>query len=131
MTSYTILLVDDEPGIRHALSRALMRSGYAVLPAATGEEACELLAAHDVDLILLDLRMPGMSGQTLFHIVASRWPHLVPRIVIMSGDPAAEEHGDWLSIHSLPVLSKPFELSSLLDLVQRLTAHKRREANGQ
>ncbi len=65
-----------------------------MLPAATGEEACELLEAHDVDVILLRLRMPSMSGQTLFHVVGSRWPHLVPRIVIMSGDPAAEDHED-------------------------------------
>ncbi len=130
MTSLTFLVVDDELGIRRVLSRALTRFGHTVLLATTGEEACQVLATSEVDLILMDLRMPSMSGQTLFHSIASQWPELAGRVVIMSGDPEADDHENWLSLHDLPVLTKPFDISQLLDLITRLTASPRREANG-
>ncbi len=125
----TILVADDEPGIRRVLSRALESSGYTVLLATSGEEACELLAAREIDLVMMDLQMPSMSGQTLYHMIATQWPHLATRVVVMSGD--LEAHEDWLSMHDLPVIPKPFELTQVLDLIRRLTASERREANGQ
>lgn len=125
----TILIVDDEPGLRRVLSRALSRAGYRPLVATSGEEATELLKLHGtVDLILMDLRMPGMTGQTLFHVIASGWPALASRIVVMSGDPESEEHKEWLDLHDLPVVWKPFELPDIIRLVERLMA-RRREAN--
>lgn len=131
MTSPTILIVDDDPGVRRVLSRALSQIGYGVLPATTGEEACEVLAAQHVDLILMDLRMPSMSGQTLFHMIRTQWPHLAARVVIMSGDPEAKDHEDWLDLHNVAVLSKPFGIPQVVDLIRRLTATERREANRQ
>jgi DNA-binding response OmpR family regulator len=114
----TVLIVDDEPAIRRALDRALTRMGYAVQQAGSGEAAIDILSAQPVDVILLDLRMPGMSGQTLFHSIVARWPHLVSRVVIMTGDIEAEEHHDWLRLHDLPILRKPFELAELEQLVR-------------
>ncbi len=125
----TILVAEDEPGIRRVLSRALESSGYTVLLATSGEEACELLAAREIDLVMMDLQMPSMSGQTLYHMIATQWPHLATRVVVMSGD--LEAHEDWLSVHDLAFIPKPFELTQVLDLIRRLTASERREANGQ
>ncbi|NIM48132.1 MAG: response regulator [Gemmatimonadales bacterium] len=131
MTSPTILIVDDDPAVRRVLSRAMGQIGYGVLLATTGEEACEVLAARHVDLILMDLRMPSMSGQTLFHMIRTQWPHLAARVVIMSGDPEAKDHEDWLDLHNVPVLSKPFGIPQIVDLTRRLTATERREASRQ
>jgi CheY-like chemotaxis protein len=130
MTPSTFLVVDDEPGIRKVLSRALARFGHTVVLATTGEEACQVLETNQVDVVMLDLRMPSMSGQTLYHAIASQWPELVGRVVVMSGDLEAKDHESWLSLHDLPVLPKPFEIAQLLDLVTRLTESPRREANG-
>ena len=130
MTPRTILVVDDEEGIRRVLTRALSRMGHTVQTAMTGEEACELLSTVQVDAVLMDLRMPTMSGQTLFHMIATQWPHLAGRVIIMSGDPDAQDHEDWLGLHDLPVLTKPFEIEQIADLITRLTAEERREANG-
>lgn len=130
MTPLTVLVVDDEPGIRRVLSRALTRLGHTVVLATTGEEACQVLETSQVDVVMMDLRMPSMSGQTLYHAIASQWPELVGRVVVMSGDPEADDHESWLSLHDLPVLPKPFDIAQLLDLITRLTESPRREANG-
>ena len=62
MTSATVLIVDDEPQIRRVLRTTLTSHGYSVLEARTGDEALELIRTEQVDLILLDLNMPGRSG---------------------------------------------------------------------
>lgn len=126
----TVLVVDDEAGLRRVLSRALSGSGHHVLTAGSGEEAAEVLKHHDVDVILMDLRMPGMSGRTLYHVIVSGWPHLAHRIIVMSGDLDEEPQRSWLAAHDVPVVSKPFELRGLLRLVEALV-YRRREANGQ
>ncbi|MBI4499567.1 MAG: response regulator [Gemmatimonadetes bacterium] len=128
MKGLRVLVVDDEPAVRRALEKALTRNGYSVLLATSGEQACEMLASEPVDAILMDLRMPSMSGQTLFHLILSQWPHLVPRIAIMSGDP--EDQQEWLEMHNLPVLAKPFELARVFGMIDMLTAAERRQANG-
>ncbi len=98
--------------------------------ATSGEEACDLLAVQSVDAILMDLRMPSMSGQTLFHVILSQWPHLASRIAIMSGDPDADDQQEWLQLYRLPVLGKPFELDRVFQMVDMLSAAERRQANG-
>jgi len=62
MNSTTILIVDDEPQIRRVLRTTLISAGYAVLEARNGEEALEQIRTERVDLILLDVNMPGISG---------------------------------------------------------------------
>ncbi|CAD5374367.1 hypothetical protein RA210_U50318 [Rubrivivax sp. A210] len=72
-----LLLVDDEPNILTALRRLLRREGYAILTAADGTEALELLAHEPVQVIVTDQRMPGMSGTELLGRVKSMYPHTV------------------------------------------------------
>ncbi len=62
MTSATVLIVDDEPQIRRVLRTTLTSHGYAVIEARSGDEALELIRGEHVDLILLDVNMPGRSG---------------------------------------------------------------------
>jgi CheY-like chemotaxis protein len=89
-----------------------------------------MLGSHKVDAILMDLRMPVMSGQTLFHVILSQWPPMAARIAVMSGDPEAEEEQEWLALYRLPVIAKPFELSRVFDMVERLCVEaERRQAH--
>jgi len=62
MTSAAVLIVDDEPQIRRVLRTTLTSQGYAVLEARTGDEALQAIRGEHVDLVLLDLNMPGRSG---------------------------------------------------------------------
>ena len=130
MNAQTVLIVDDEAAIRRVLDRVLTHAGYRVFTAASGEEAFEILRGSTVDLVLMDLCMPRMSGRTLFHAIRSQWPYLAVRIVVTSGDPEAPEHRDWLQMHALPILPKPFELDYLLEVVAARLTVPRRDANG-
>ena len=72
MNSATVLIVDDEPQIRRVLRTTLASHGYVVIEARTGDEALDLSRTEHVDLILLDVNMPGRSGlQTCREIRAS------------------------------------------------------------
>ena len=73
----TILIVDDEPGILSALRRLLHATRYQVLTAEGGATALEILASREVDLIISDMRMPGMSGTELFSRAQELYPDTV------------------------------------------------------
>ncbi len=70
----SVLLVDDEPNILTSLKRLLRGEGYAIRSAGGGAEALELLEAAPADLVLSDMRMPGMDGVALLSQVRERWP---------------------------------------------------------
>lgn len=124
MTSLRVLVIDDLASMRRTLQRALERDGYEVLMAAGGDEACDILRALDVDVVLMDLRMPTMSGRTLYQVIRSQWPDLARRVVVMSGDPDANEYKDWLALHDLPVLAKPFRLDDMRRIIEMLAARR-------
>jgi diguanylate cyclase (GGDEF)-like protein/PAS domain S-box-containing protein len=77
----TLLIVDDEPGVRNALVRALRPDGYRVLAASGAQEALELLALNRVQVIISDQRLPGMTGTELLGRVKSLHPDTI-RIVL-------------------------------------------------
>jgi DNA-binding NtrC family response regulator len=111
----SVLVVDDEAPLRRVLERALARQGYRVVAAGSAETAYELLAAEPVDAVLLDIRLPTMSGLALYLAIVNRWPALAGRIAIMTGDADAEEVRVWLTRNPCTVLRKPFDLQQILE----------------
>lgn len=77
----TLLLVDDEEGILHALSRLLHKEGYRLLTAGSGEDALRLLQEQEVHVILSDQRMPGMSGVELLTWVKAQYPDIIRMVL--------------------------------------------------
>lgn len=76
-TANTLLLVDDEQNVLNALRRLLRREGYRILTASSGAEGLELLALHQVQVIISDQRMPGMSGVEFLSKVKDLYPETV------------------------------------------------------
>jgi two-component system KDP operon response regulator KdpE len=76
----TILLVDDEPQIRRALKTPLSQQGYVIIEAKTGEEAIERMESERIDLIVLDMNMPGMGGLEACRELRERYD--VPIIIL-------------------------------------------------
>ena len=113
----TVLIVDDEAGLRRVLERFLERHGYRVLSAGTAESAYEILAAETADALLLDIHLPTMSGLALYLAIIHRWPRLEGHIAIMTGDAEAEEVRTWLNHHHCTVIRKPFNLQQVADWV--------------
>ena len=75
--SWTLLCVDDEPNILSALKRSLRTEDWRVLTANGGAEALELLGREHVDLVISDMRMPGMDGAELLEAISRRWPQSI------------------------------------------------------
>ena len=121
-----VLLVDDEGTIRHALRRFFQRQGWEVDEAADGAAALALLLdrapEHAYDVIISDLRMPGISGIEMHERLRGTRPDLLDRIIFSTGDAVSLEAAEFVRRADCPVLQKPFELSTLRELVHRLIA---------
>jgi DNA-binding NtrC family response regulator len=130
-----ILIVDDEPSLRRTLERALTSFQYKVVSVADPHSAYLMLDESRFDLVLLDLRLPQMAGDTFFLAIVRRWPRLLGRVILMSGDPPTQQ-ADWpTELVGCPMLSKPFTLDSLVKLVEVVLAQAEtrpdlREGNG-
>lgn len=114
----TILLTDDQAGVRAPLRRILEESGYRVIEAGGGEEALAVAGGLDgpIHLLLTDVVMPGMSGGELAKRLGESRPKM--KVVFMSGfsPEAVATNGNLLPGSSF--LSKPFTASDLVDRVQ-------------
>ncbi len=115
-----LLLVDDDRDIREVLGSVLVDQGYEVRSAADGEAALRELEAQRPDLILLDIRMPGMDGIEFYHRLRTLEHGEVP-VVLMSAYSDLPEIATQLD--DCPMIAKPFGLGDLLAVVRRMTAH--------
>jgi CheY-like chemotaxis protein len=114
-TRETILLVDDEAGIRGLVRRILRREHYHVIEAATGEEALDIAQKHPgpIHLLLTDVMMPGVSGPQLAQQVKGEFPSI--KVVFITGysqTPPTEK------LPSALLLQKPFTMTDLLRVVR-------------
>lgn len=115
-----VLVVDDEPSICKALEIALTRSGYDVMTVESGETATTVLRAEHFDVMLVDLRIPDMRGDTIFEFAAASQPHLRTATLFMTGD-ITERAQKLIGACRCPTLHKPFDLSDVLDAIAALT----------
>ena len=109
-----IALVDDDPLLRVPIAHGLDAAGYAVIGAASGPEAIELLEDRDVDLALVDMKLPGRLDGVGAVREAKRFnPDL--KVIFVSGRPPVED------VSALGTfLSKPFTVGDLVILIERL-----------
>ena len=116
----TILLVEDEDGVRSVLNELLTGLGFAVLQAANGAEAVDLARDRDgtIDLVITDMVMPVMSGQELARNLAELRPGV--RILYMSAFASNIYSPDALANALSDYIAKPFDLDSFVDKVREL-----------
>jgi CheY-like chemotaxis protein len=119
-TAFTILVVDDEAGIRGLLRHYLQTAGYAVMEAADGSEAMTQVETQHVDVMITDLIMPGQEGMETIRLLHKQQPEL--RIIAMSGamDSLFLDVASRLGTHA--TLAKPFDCKELLETVHRVLA---------
>ena len=120
-----VLIIDDEPSIRFALRLWFERQGWAASEANDGAEALSMLVTPlksgcEFDVIVCDLRMPGMSGAQLHARLKAERPDLIERLLFTTGDDVASPPvGSILGSHQR-VLQKPFEFTALRELVESI-----------
>jgi len=113
-----ILIVDDDPSVRHMLARVLMVEGYDTSAAADGQACLKVAADQTVDLVLLDLKMAGMSGEETLKKLSSQRPGL-PVVVITAYARPGGERGLMSAL-----LQKPLDFQLLLKTIKNLLAGK-------
>jgi DNA-binding NtrC family response regulator len=119
----TILVVDDEPGVRSLTRDALELSGYTVLDAGGGQEALRLeeTYAEPIHLLLTDIVMPGMTGPQLAEKFVMRRPQ--SRLLYMSAFSLVDiAHHSIFIEPGVPILAKPFSIDGLALKVRQLLA---------
>lgn len=117
----SILLVEDEPQLRKYIQDLLVEQGYSVHTAERGTEALEIVAKVQPNLIVLDLGLPDMTGESLCRTLRDSYPEM--SIVILTGKSAPENVINGLSIGADDYIVKPFDGA---ELVARISAHLRR-----
>lgn len=117
-----IFLIEDEPTLRSAISRFLRGSGYVVEAAESGSAALDVLSRQSFDLILLDLRMQGITGEDVYETMQATHPEQAQRVVFMTGDLHSAQASRFIRLTGRPVLAKPFTLAELAVRVQQLLA---------
>jgi CheY-like chemotaxis protein len=117
----TVLLVDDEPGVRFALSEVLHERGYRVVSVGSGPEA--LAALDGVDVVVTDLSMPGMDGLELVAQIAARAPALPVILLTAHGSDNLVRIAS--SRGACGCLSKPFDIDEIARVVERALAGQR------
>ena len=116
----SLLLIEDEATLRSAISRFLRNTGYLVDVAEGGSDALDLLAERSYDLILLDLRMNGLTGEQVFELIEARDPDQARKVVFMTGDLHSAAASRFIRMTGRPVLAKPFTLLELETRVAQL-----------
>ena len=108
-----ILVVDDEPNIRNLLVEALSTEHYTVDQTADGQEAWHKLQRKSYDCVLMDLKMPGMSGQQLYKLITESHLELARKVVFITGDTVSPETSAFIEATGNPALNKPFSIEEL------------------
>jgi CheY-like chemotaxis protein len=124
-----ILIVDDDPDFLTSVENLLTESGYTVFVATTGQEAIERILANGVDILILDLRLPILSGLETY-LELKRIGHAVPTLIVTAYlDEYADDMDRLRSLSISGVLRKPFDPRDLLDAVERLAQARKETRN--
>lgn len=123
-----ILVVEDDPAIQEMLKEYLEKANYQILAAFSGTEGQLLLQQTAVDLILLDLMLPGMTGEALLRNI--RQLSFVP-VIVISAKKEVQERVQLLQNGADDYLIKPFDLAELLARIQFQLRHQRHTQNTQ
>ncbi len=115
--SASILLVDDDDAFRHVMSGELKRLGYSVETAASGEEALARLEAREPEVLLLDLRMPGMDGIEVLKTLRERSSSI--EIIMLTGHGTIDTAIDSVRMGAFDYITKPCPLEELQIRIQR------------
>lgn len=121
-----VLLVDDEDNYRNAIARRLERRNMVVSQAPDGTACLEYLGGNEADVVVLDMKMPGMSGMETFKGIRKYYPGL--KVIFLTGNAALTEGVEGIKAGAFDYLSKPVEIDHLAGKIRQAWELKRLEA---
>lgn len=118
MANAKILVVDDQKNIRLTVAQSLEPLGYEVKKAVNGEDGIKQLEAEEVDLVLLDLKMPGMGGVEFLKRAITLYPNL--QVIIISAHGTVDNAVEAMKLGAIDFIQKPFTPDELRETVDRV-----------
>src|SRR6266496_2953333 len=116
----TLLVADDDPGLRESLERTLARAGYRVVLASDGRAGLQQLQGGGIDLVLTDLKMPGLSGSELLRAAKAIAPDV--DVILITAFGTVEEAVSAMKDGAYDFITKPFRGDQLLKQLDDLRA---------
>ena len=116
----SVLLIDDEEGLRRAVVTFLKRRGMHVIAVEDGGDALRVLRRERFDVIVSDVRMPGMSGGEFLERLRREHPAMVNRLIFTTGDTFASDTSSLLRDAGVPSLVKPYDFAKLEGVVRKV-----------
>lgn len=113
-----VLIVDDQHGIRLLLNEVLKKEGYVTYLAANGVEALSIAEAHELDCVLLDMKLPGMSGMEILKFLKEKWPRLPVIMMTAFGDFDIVQEA--LNLGAIRYFTKPFNIFEVRDEINKI-----------
>jgi DNA-binding NtrC family response regulator len=110
-----LLLVDDEEALRSVVAERLTDAGFTVVQAASGEAAVEALDGFAFDVIVSDLRLPGVDGRTVIDAAVTRYPGIVA--IVVTGYGTVKDAVETIKLGASDFIAKPFQFDELLHVV--------------
>ncbi|MFP4452912.1 MAG: response regulator [Desulfosalsimonas sp.] len=117
-----ILLVDDEEEFVNTLSERMQIRGFEASVATDGPRAIEFISSHSPDVMVLDLRMPGMDGMQVLENVKKQKPEI--EVIILTGHGSARDQEQAIRLGAFDYLQKPVGLETLVSRIRR--AHRQK-----
>lgn len=115
-----ILVVDDDTIVQEFLTEVLGKEGYEVEIVGNGDDALEKINSEDYDVILLDVKLPGMSGIELYGCMQKMGKSLTRKVIFITGDVMNEDTIDFISKAGVPCITKPFDAEQLKKEIGRI-----------
>ena len=112
-----LLLVDDEEGFRTAIARRLEKRGFVLVHASTGEECLDILEKKSIDVVILDVKMPGMSGIDTLKAIKLR--HEKTQVILLTGNVAVSDGVEGIKSGAFDYLTKPVEIDHLANKIKQ------------
>lgn len=114
---FTLLIIDDEKNIREGLGANFEMEGYNVKLAENGQQGLEFISKGDIDLVITDLRMPGISGEEVLRKVTTETPGIP--VIVLTGHGSIDSAVDAMRNGAYDFLTKPLNLDQLTMIVKR------------
>lgn len=120
-----ILVVDDDDNLREVLSTILSKGDRAIDTAKDGIAALELISQNQYDVVLSDLRMPGLDGPSLYEALRTLRETSTPRVIFMTGNADTAGYASFLRSNTEPILEKPFNIDVVRHMVSVLLGEEK------
>ena len=118
-----ILFVDDEPALRELTSERLVENGYDVVQAESGERALQLLDEFAFDVVITDLRMPGIDGLAVLDAAVERYPGII--VIVITGYGTVKDAVGAIKRGATDFIAKPFQFEELKHVLRKAIEQRR------